>query len=148
MKLYELDDSDALTDVAPDLGLDLSTGGRSLVSGPMQSDHRMDILANNENGCNFFFRNVDGETYIEEAPGLGISDCYETGRGMTLLDANGDGELDIVYGNWNGPHRLMIKGSSGYTNEVGLDEGFLPLCLNTLGCMWIILIENAKHRDE
>ena len=54
MKLYELDASDTLADVAPDYGLDLTTGGRSLVSGPMQSDHRMDILANNENGCNFF----------------------------------------------------------------------------------------------
>ena len=60
---------------------------------------------------------MDGETFTEEASELGIDDCFETGRGMTLLDANGDGELDIVYGNWNGPHRLMIKTASGYTNE-------------------------------
>ena len=32
---------------------------------------------------------------------LGLKDADYTGRGTALLDANGDGLLDIVYGNWN-----------------------------------------------
>ena len=28
---------------------------------------------------------------------------------MTLLDANGDGLLDLLYGNWEGPHRLFLR---------------------------------------
>jgi len=36
-------------------------------------------------------------------------DSFQTGRGTAILDANGDGLLDIVYGNWNGPHRLYIQ---------------------------------------
>merc|ERR1740130_2578846 len=95
MKLYELDDSGALVDVAPELGLDKSTGGRALISLPLRSDHRMDIFANNERGCNFFFRNT-GDGYVEEAQTLGIADCSNTGRGTTVFDADSDGELDLV----------------------------------------------------
>ncbi|CAB1312866.1 unnamed protein product, partial [Coregonus sp. 'balchen'] len=31
------------------------------------------------------------------------------GRGVTLADFNRDGKMDIVYGNWNGPHRLYLQ---------------------------------------
>ncbi len=31
------------------------------------------------------------------------------GRGVALADFNRDGKTDIVYGNWNGPHRLYIQ---------------------------------------
>ncbi|KAL2083109.1 hypothetical protein ACEWY4_020882 [Coilia grayii] len=31
------------------------------------------------------------------------------GRGVALADFNRDGKMDIVYGNWNGPHRLFLQ---------------------------------------
>lgn len=31
---------------------------------------------------------------------------------MALADFNGDGKTDIVYGNWNGPHRLYLQDSA------------------------------------
>lgn len=31
------------------------------------------------------------------------------GRGVALADFNRDGKTDIVYGNWNGPHRLYMQ---------------------------------------
>lgn len=31
------------------------------------------------------------------------------GRGVVLADFNRDGKTDIVYGNWNGPHRLYMQ---------------------------------------
>merc|ERR1719230_683057 len=114
MKLYEISaDTNALVDVAPELGLDRTTGGRALVSAPIRSSHRMDIFANNEGGCNFFWRNT-GSGYVEEAVALGIADCTNTGRGTTVMDADDDGTLDIVYGNWNGNHRLYIQEESGF----------------------------------
>lgn len=41
----------------------------------------------------------------------GVEDQYQHGRGLALADFNGDGKTDIVYGNWNGPHRLYLQGS-------------------------------------
>jgi len=38
-----------------------------------------------------------------------LLDSFQTGRGTAILDANGDGLLDVVYANWKGPHRLYIQ---------------------------------------
>lgn len=40
---------------------------------------------------------------------LGVEDPMQHGRGVALADFNRDGKTDIVYGNWNGPHRLYIQ---------------------------------------
>jgi hypothetical protein len=116
MKLYELDSDGDLVDVAPALGLDHTTGGRALISAPIRSSHRMDIFANNENGCNWFYRNT-GDGYVEEAASLGIADCYENGRGTATVDGDMDGELDIVYGNWNGEHRLYTQEATNFVDQ-------------------------------
>lgn len=112
MKLFEADADWSLTDVAPTLGMALTTGGRSLVNLP-SSDGRMRLFAGNENGPNFFFEGVN-PNYRNNAASLGIADPYETVRGVTVLDANEDGRFDLVYGNWNGPHRLFIDGQDSF----------------------------------
>ena len=72
MKLFEVDAEWGLSDVAPSLGMDLTTGGRSLVNLP-DADGRMRIFAGNENGPNFFFVGTNPE-YREAAGTFGISD--------------------------------------------------------------------------
>lgn len=47
---------------------------------------------------------------------LGIADCSNTGRGTTVMDADGDGDLDIVYGNWNGDHRMFLQGATAFVD--------------------------------
>lgn len=42
----------------------------------------------------------------------GVEDSHQHGRGVALADFNGDGKTDIVYGNWNGPHRLYLQGTN------------------------------------
>ncbi len=108
LRLYELDFRGWLRDVAPEAHLNLVTGGRGAVSLPLVSE-RMDIFMANEQGANFLFRNRGDGTFEELAQECGISDSYEHGRGIAVLDANGDGRFDIVYGNWEGPHRLYIQ---------------------------------------
>lgn len=39
----------------------------------------------------------------------GVDDPMQHGRGVALADFNRDGKTDIVYGNWNGPHRLFLQ---------------------------------------
>lgn len=40
----------------------------------------------------------------------GVEDEFQHGRGVALADFDGDGRMDIAYGNWNGPHRLFMQG--------------------------------------
>lgn len=51
---------------------------------------------------------IDGDGAEEVAQDSNIADPQETVRGVATLDANEDGLFDIVYGNWEGPHRLFI----------------------------------------
>lgn len=41
-----------------------------------------------------------------------MNDPHQHGRGVALADFNRDGKVDIVYGNWNGPHRLYLQMSA------------------------------------
>ncbi len=114
MRFYELEDSGQLIDSAPQKGLAKTTGGRSVLALPFFDDSRgIDIFAANERGANFFFRNRGNGTYSDIALQLGIDDLNENGRGVDALDANGDGRWDIIYGNWEGPHRLFIQQPNG-----------------------------------
>lgn len=129
MRLFEAEsDGRTMRDVASEAGVDKTTGGRALVSGLIIS-HHMDIFANNEgysygrrlqltheaqrrrlgHRANFMFVSRGDGTFSDEAGAMGLLDADYTGRGTALLDANGDGLLDIVYGNWEASHRLYLQ---------------------------------------
>ena len=129
MKLFEADDQWQLIDVAPELGMALTTGGRSLVNLP-EVDGRMRLFAGNENGPNFFFTGTNPE-YENIAELKGIDDPYETVRGVAVLDADEDGRLDLVYGNWDGPHRLFLQRDDRFENAV-TDEMTVPSRIRTV----------------
>lgn len=101
----------ALSDVAAEAGVNKLTGGRGVVVGPILSQARSDVFCDNENGPNFLFKNNGDGTFVNVARQSGVEDQYQHGRGVALADFNGDGRTDIVYGNWNGPHRLFLQGS-------------------------------------
>lgn len=118
MRLYELDDDGWLCDVAPQAGVDFVTGGRALLSLPLVSPHSMDVFAGNENGPNFLFRSQGDGTFEDIAARLGIDDPLQNARGVTVLDANGDGLFDLVIGNWEGRHRLYLQRPYGPWQDV------------------------------
>jgi hypothetical protein len=53
----------------------------------------------------------------------GIVGCAEAlsfgSAGTTLVDHNEDGRFDVLYGNWNGPHRLFIQNADGTFTDNG-----------------------------
>ncbi len=106
MRLYELDFEGKLVDRAPEAGIDLVTGGRGLLAGPIISE-RVDLFAANERGPNFLFRNGGDGTFKEVGTEWGVDDPAENGRGVATFDAGG--YFGIVYGNWEGAHRLLYR---------------------------------------
>ncbi|KAK1164479.1 cartilage acidic protein 1-like isoform X2 [Acipenser oxyrinchus oxyrinchus] len=99
----------ALSDVAEQAGVSKLTGGRGVVVGPIVSQVQSDIFCDNEYGPNFLFKNNGDGTFTDIAGQAGVDDPYQHGRGVALADFNRDGKTDIVYGNWNGPHRLFLQ---------------------------------------
>jgi hypothetical protein len=93
-------------------GLGLISGGRSVVSQDILGSGRMDMFVLNEDGPNVFFRNTPGG-YIECAEMLGLQDPNQNGRGLQACDFNRDGRIDLVYANWEGPHRIFQQRPEG-----------------------------------
>ena len=124
-KLFELAADGAIHDIAPAIGLNPTTGGRGLFVGPLASD-RSDIFCVNEQGPNFFYRNTGLGTFLEIGSELNLADPLENARGVAVLDADGDGKLDIVYGNWEGPHRLMMRQPNGTFKDRATPAMALP----------------------
>jgi hypothetical protein len=92
----------------------------------------MDIFAANERGSNFLFRNQGDGTFDEIAESAGISDPYHNGRGLVALDIDGDGRFDVVYGNWEGPHRMYLQAAPGEFKEVAPAEMAVPSRIRTV----------------
>jgi hypothetical protein len=130
MRYYELDEDGQLHDIAPEIGLNLITGGRALLSLPLVTD-QMDIFAGNENGANFLFRNNGDGTFTNVAAEAGVEDRYEHVRGMAALDTDGDG-MDVVYGNWEGAHRLMRNNGDGTFTNTATEDLSCPTRIRTV----------------
>lgn len=130
-RLYELNADDMLADIAAEVGVNWVTGGRGLVALPLVSD-RMDIFAVNENGANFLFRNQGDGTFVDVAAIANLSDPDEHGRGVAILDARGNGRFDLVYGNWEGPHRLFVQQEPGKFRNVTPPAMALPSRIRTV----------------
>jgi hypothetical protein len=110
MRLYELAPGGALADLAASLELARTAGGRGVLALPVFSANP-DLFCVNEHGPNFAFRNRGQGTFEEVAEQLHLADHEEHGRGVTAVDVGGD--LGLVWGNWDGPHRFMVRRQNG-----------------------------------
>ena len=131
LRLVELGPDGRLADRAPALGLDRAAAGRGLWVGPVASD-RPDVFCVADQGPNFLFRNRGDGTFADVAAALGLADPEEHARGVTALDADGDGRLDLCWANWHGPHRLMVRQVDGTFRDAATPAMALPGAVRTV----------------
>ncbi|QEL17341.1 CRTAC1 family protein [Limnoglobus roseus] len=125
LRLFELSSANTICDLAPALDLHHAQAGSGLVIGPISSD-RPDIFCVNEGGPNLLYRNTGVGTFLEVAARHGLRDSAERSRGAMVLDANGDGRLDVCFGNRDGPHRLFVRESNCKFRNVATPAMALP----------------------
>ncbi|CAN5227738.1 CRTAC1 family protein [soil metagenome] len=130
--LYGLDANGMLQDYAPELGLDVITGGRSAVAGDILGSGRMDLFTGNEGDANRLFRNDGNGRFTDVAADLGLDDPFQNMRGLALCDFNRDGRMDLVWGNWEGPHRMMQQQPDGSFVDVANEDFARPSRVRTV----------------
>jgi hypothetical protein len=131
LRLVEADIGGRLHDAAPGLGLDHTTGGRGLWAGPLASD-RADLLCVTDHGPNLLFVNDGTGHFVEMADKYGLADRGEHGRGVAVLDADGDGRLDVCWANWHGPNRLLLRQVDGTFRDRATPALALPGAVRTV----------------
>lgn len=129
-RLYELSRRGRISDVAEEAGIDSYAAGRGLLCLPLLSD-RMDIFACNEAGPNFLFRNLGDGTFEEIAEERGLTDSRQAGRGAVVLDADGDGQFDLLVANWEGSQRLFLQRTGAFVDAANADLS-LPARVGTV----------------
>lgn len=111
-RLFSLEKT-GLANIAPALGLNQVTGGRSAVAVDLFGSGRIDLFTANENDANKLFRNEGNRRFVECARPLGLADATNHARGLVAADFDRDGRIDLCWGNWEGPHRLMMQQPDG-----------------------------------
>lgn len=121
LTLYELDANGRLIDMAEEAGIDLITSARAMVALPLLSD-RMDLFVHADGSANLLFRNLGDGSYEEIAERRGVADPRQLGRGVAVLDADGNGLMDLACGVWQGSHRLFLqRAGGGFTDSAPAD---------------------------
>jgi hypothetical protein len=92
----------------------------------------MDLFTANENDANRLFRRESDGRWMDYARVMGLSDPHHHARGLAVLDLDRDGLVDFVWGNWEGPHRLMKQRPDGTFLDVASQEMAQPSRVRTV----------------
>lgn len=141
-RLLELGADGLLSDLAQSVGLHANLAG-GVLAAPLHGGHT-DLICANERGANAAYFNLGSGTF-EDCAGLwNLTDANECGQGIVALDADGDGRLDLFWGNADGPHRLMIRDSGTAWRDRATPSLAFP---SALGSVVVADFDNDGHEE-
>ncbi len=132
-KCYGREESGDILDLSEQMGLYQLTGGRAVLSADIRGTGRMDIYCANENDWNRLFANQGNGHFKEMAEELGLCDepmCHA--RGLQVADIDRDGRFDLIWGNWEGYHRIMRQREDGTFENIAGREFARPSRVRTI----------------
>lgn len=121
-------DGRAFTDVAADLGVDVSGETRQVSWIDFDNDGRVDLFVAFRDGPNMLFHN-EGARFVDVAKDMGVADARKT-VGAVWFDMNEDGRLDLFVANQDGTlNGLFRNDGSRFVDvapELGMDAAGRP----------------------
>jgi enediyne biosynthesis protein E4 len=109
-------DGGRFIDVTAEAGIvDPDGRGLGVVAADLDDDGKIDVFVANDLSANFFFRNLGGFQFSDQAMGAGLAASAEggslAGMGIACGDLNGDGRLDLAVTNF------LNQATTLYTNH-------------------------------
>jgi hypothetical protein len=100
-------DGGTFVDVSEAAGVaDRDGRGLGVVAADLDEDGRVDLFVANDTSANFFYRNLGGFKFAEEAAAAGLATNagggYLAGMGIACGDLDGDGRIDVAVTNFFG----------------------------------------------
>ncbi len=124
-----------LEDVAAELGLDKTSGGRGSVVADFHGDGRLDVaFAGAHAGCSLY-RNLGDGTFQDVSTGSGLDACVY-GFGLAAGDYDNDGKTDLYVsslGFFNGQGRLLRNEGAGDDGQITFRDVTVEAGLETWG---------------
>jgi hypothetical protein len=123
-KLYLNDGSGGFADSGTAIGSE-NDFTRSVVLGDVNGDGHLDLVAGNDGGTNKLYLNSgSGAFFNAGTAGTAIGSETDGTLSVVLGDVDGDGDLDLVPGNWDVTNKLYLNdGSGGFTAGTGTAIG-------------------------
>jgi hypothetical protein len=126
--LYHNDGDGTFTDMTDAAGISRMQGnGLGVTAGDFNGDGRLDFYVTNDGNPNALWVNQGDGTFTEQALAAGVAvdrqGVAEAGMGVTAVDMENDGDLDLFVSNLRGETNTLYRNQGGVFEDATIPAG-------------------------